>query len=175
MIRDAKREDLPGILEIYAPYVTESTVSFEYEVPSLKAFEERFERITAFYPWLVCEIDGKVVGYAYLSRAFERKAYRFMADLSVYVDLGERGKGYGRALVEKIEEIAKKQRLCAIYAIVTEENGASKAFHEKMGYERMAIFPQSGYKFGKWLSVLWYRKKLFDGNPEELLSYREVE
>lgn len=173
MIRNATKEDLARILEIYTPYITEMTTSFEYEIPSKETFEKRFESITQFYPWLVMEVDGKIVGYAYLSRAFERKAYRFIADLSVYLDLSERGKGYGKALVEEIESIARRMNLCMIYSLITEENTASVAFHEKMGYRYMATFPKSGYKFGKWLSVVWYEKRLSD-ETNEIISYTEL-
>ncbi|MBO4989937.1 MAG: N-acetyltransferase [Clostridia bacterium] len=174
MIRAATSADLPRLLEIYAPYVSEETASFEYDPPSLQAFEERFERITAFYPWLVLEEEGMLKGYAYLSRAFERKAYRFLADLSVYIERSEVGKGYGRALVSAIEEIAKRQHICALYAIITAENKGSISFHERMGFSHVATLPDCGYKFGRWLSVVWYEKRLSFGEPQELIAYRDL-
>ena len=174
MIRSANRADLPRLLEIYTPYVVGETVSFECEPPSLEEFCRRFERITAVYPWLVFEEEGEIKGYAYLSRAFERKAYRFVADLSVYVDRSAQKKGYGTALVLAVEEIARRQGVCSLYALITEENRLSVAFHEGLGFSRIALLPDCGYKFGRWLSVVWYEKRLSFGQPEELVPCPEL-
>ena len=85
-VRFVVKEDAAAILRIYETYIKNTTVTFEVEVPTVSAFEERMERITAQFPWLVCEIDGKVAGYAYASKHGERAAYRWSADLSVYID-----------------------------------------------------------------------------------------
>ena len=77
MIRIATPEDLPQILAIYGPYVRDTTHSFEYEIPTMAAFARRFEDITAQFPWLVWEENGKVLGYAYGSLPFSRAAYRW--------------------------------------------------------------------------------------------------
>ena len=158
--RLADRADLPAMLEIYRPYVEEETVSFEYETPSLEAFSARFERITADFPWYVAEEDGAVIGYAYASRAFERAAYQWDADMSVYIAKDFHGRGVGRALYEILERDLIAMGYVNAYALITQENAASIAFHEKMGYRFMAEMPAAGYKFGRWLSVAWYSKRL---------------
>ena len=85
MLRFAEPADLGRILEIYAPYVTDTTVSFEYTVPTPEAFSQRFESITAQFPWLVWEQEGRILGYAYASAPFERAAYRWCAEPSIYL------------------------------------------------------------------------------------------
>ena len=158
--RLAERADLSAMLEIYRPYVEKDTASFEYETPSPDAFSARFERISADFPWYVAEEDGAVVGFAYASRAFERAAYQWDADMSVYIAEDFHGRGAGRALYELIERDLIGMGYVNAYALITQENVASLAFHEKMGYRFMAEMPASGYKFGRWLSVVWYSKRL---------------
>ncbi len=168
IIRPAEERDLPRILEIYAPYILNTTYSFEYNVPTIEAFTERFRRITAFYPWLVAELDGTVVGYAYGSRMFERTSYSWDADTSIYVDEAYHGMHIGTRLYTALEEELRRMGLCNLYAIVTGENERSRAFHEKCGYTEEAKLDHTGYKFGKWLAVYWYVKRIRDGEPGEL-------
>ena len=160
--RLATRADVPAMLAIYRPYVEADTASFEYETPSLAAFEARFEAITADFPWYVAEEDGAVVGFAYASRPFERAAYRYLAELSVYVRADCRGHGAGRGLYGLLERDLTDMGYVSAWALITKENRASVAFHERLGYRLMAEMPDAGYKFGRWLSVVWYRKDLRD-------------
>lgn len=166
MIRPATERDLPEILSIYAPYVENTTVSFEYDVPCLKTFTQRFYAYTAQFPWLVYEEDGVILGYAYASAPFERAAYRWCAEPSVYLREEARGKGIAAKLYTVLEAILKEQGYRVLYALVTSENAASIRFHEKMGYFIRAELPDCGYKFGRWLGLLWLEKELnFVGSP----------
>lgn len=160
--RLANRNDLPAMLEIYRPYVENDTASFEYETPSLAAFAARLEAVTAAFPWYVAEEDGVVAGYAYASRAFERAAYQWDADMSVYIAVPFHGRGVGRALYALLERDLVRMGYVNAYALVTAENGGSIAFHERLGYRLVAELPASGYKFGRWLGVKWYMKVLRD-------------
>ena len=160
MIRFATKEDLPQILAIYAPYVTNTTASFEYEVPTEEEFARRFETITAQFPWLVWEEDGQILGYAYGSAPFERAAYRWCAEPSIYLAPEAQGKGIGRRLYTVLEDLLQKQGYRLLYAIITSENAGSIAFHEKLGYRHLATFPGCGYKHGKQLGVVWMEKDL---------------
>lgn len=162
-VRFAREEDYPAMSEIYRPYVEETTVSFEYEAPSAQAFAERMRALAGVHPVLVCEEGGEILGYAYTADAFERRAYAWSAELSVYVQRDARGKGIGRALVRRAELILKKLGYRKLYALVTEENGESLAFHRAMGYTETARFPEQGYKSGKWLAVVWLEKELNGG------------
>ncbi|MBE6569829.1 MAG: N-acetyltransferase [Ruminococcaceae bacterium] len=165
-IRPAEERDLPAILAIYAPYVLHTTYSFEYTVPTLPVFTERYRGITESYPWLVWEEDGAVIGYAYASRMFERTAYQWSADISIYIMDGHHGKGIGRRLYAEVEAVLVKCGYQKVYAIITEENRDSCAFHECVGYKKEGMLHHCGYKFGRWLGVNWYGKQLVEGEPE---------
>ena len=169
MIRIAEERDVPEILAIYAPYVLTTTYTFECDVPTEEAFLQRFRTITAQFPWLVWEENGAVLGYAYGSAPFERAAYRWCAEISVYLKPEAQGKGIGTHLYKALEAILTYQGYRLVYAIITSENAASMAFHEKMGYKLDAKFQNCGYKFGRWLSVAWMEKELklvgFPSNP----------
>ena len=167
MLRIATEADVPAIREIYAPYVLGSTATFEYEVPTQEEFLQRFRTITAQFPWLVWEEEGKVLGYAYAGAPFARAAYRWDAESSIYLAPEAQGRGIGRALYTALEEILVKQGYRTLYAIITAENTGSLEFHYKMGFEPMAVFPDCGYKMGRWLGVAWLRKQLAPlGQPE---------
>ena len=160
MIRPALESDLPAILAIYGPYILHSTATFEYEVPSLDAFTDRFRGITAQFPWLVWEEDGKVLGYAYASAPYTRPAYAWCAEPSVYLCPQARGRGIGAALYDTLEAILLQQGYQVLYALITQENTASLRFHEKEGYRQMVLFPDCGFKFGRWLGLIWMEKRL---------------
>lgn len=159
-IRLAQRSDIPRILEIYAPYVENTTYSFEYEVPSLETFTQRFKKITAQFPWLVWEQAGTVMGYAYASAPFSRAAYSWCAEPSIYLDPRIQGKGVGRQLYLALEQLLRLQGYRVSYAIITTENRHSVDFHAAMGYTHMATFPDCGFKHGRWLGTIWMEKTL---------------
>ena len=176
MIRFATEQDLPQILAIYAPYVTHSTVSFEYTVPTAEEFTHRFRTVTAQFPWLVWQEDGKILGYAYASAPFERAAYRWCAEPSIYLAPEAQGKGIGRRLYAVLEDILQKQGYRLLYAIITSENTGSLAFHEKLGYRHLAQFPGCAWKSEKRLGIHWMQKELeFVGYPNSFpLPWKEV-
>ena len=171
MIRIAARQDLPQMLEIYGPYVTNTTYSFEYTVPTLQTFEGRFQSFTGQFPWLVWEEDGRILGYAYACAPFERAAYQWCAEPSIYLMPEARGRGIGRKLYCALEEILKRQGYRKLYAIITSENTGSIAFHKAMGYSHLAHFPGCGIKFGRVLGVTWMEKEL---NAVEIPSISPV-
>ena len=160
MIRIATEKDIPAILAIYGPYVEDTTVSFEYTVPTEDAFLERFRTITAQFPWLVWEEEGRVLGYAYGSPPYARAAYGWCAEPSVYLAPQAHRKGIGTALYAALEMILALQGYHVLYALVTSENEVSMAFHEKNGYAVRAVFPACAYKFGRVLGVTWLEKRL---------------
>ena len=159
-IRAATEKDIPAMLAIYAPYVENTTFSFEYDVPCTRVFTQRFYAHTDQFPWLVWEEEGQVLGYAYAGAPFERAAYRWDAESSIYLAPQARGRGIGRALYSRLEEILTKQGYRNLYAIITAENTGSLEFHRKMGFSPMAVFPECGFKMGRWLSVAWLHKQL---------------
>lgn len=163
MIRLATQADIPAILAVYAPYVENTTYTFEYDVPTLDAFTARFEAITAQFPWLVWVEDGKVLGYAYSSAPFERAAYGWCAEVSIYLAPEIQGIGIGRKLYAALEAFLKLQGYKIIFSLITAENSGSLAFHSRLGYSVCGNFPDCGLKFGRWLGVTWMKKELFSG------------
>ena len=163
-IRMALETDIPQMLAIYAPFVENTTTSFEYTVPTVQAFTARFLEKTAKFPWLVWEEEGRVLGYAYGSAPFERAAYQWCAELSIYLHPSIHGRGIGRKLYAAAEELLRLQGYRKVFAIVTSENLSSVAFHEAVGYTVTARFPAVGFKFGRWIGTIWLEKPLISGD-----------
>ena len=167
-IRMATEADIPEILDIYGPYVQETAISFEYTVPTLEEFTRRVLEITTRLPWLVWEENGQILGYAYGSLPFERAAYQWCAEASIYLRPQAQGKGIGRRLYFVLEQLLKLQGYRKVYAIITTANDRSVAFHEAMGYRHTATMPDCGYKLGRWYGTVWMEKLLNSThNPEK--------
>ena len=160
MIRIATEADVPQMLAIYAPYILTTTYTFEYTIPTEEEFLRRFRDITARFPWLVWEEKGKILGYAYGSAPFERAAYSWCAEDSVYLCPEAQGRGIGKRLCRALEKILTFQGFRQVYAIITSENQTSLEFHKKLGYTPCGHFPKCGYKFGRWLEVTWLFSEL---------------
>jgi L-amino acid N-acyltransferase YncA len=175
--RLAQVEDAPELLKIYAPYVEETTISFECVVPSREEFAGRIENIGSFYPYLVAEEDGRILGYAYAHRFAERKAYDWSAEATVYVEKGQRHKGLGRQLYEKLFALLRLQHIVTAYAAVTSSNTASIKFHEKLGFKVAGTYPETGYKFNQWLGLTWLDLKLMipPAKPQPICPLKEVD
>ena len=159
MIRIATVADIEQMLAIYAPYVENTTYSFEYTPPTVEEFTERFLRYTQQCPWLVWEEDGQVLGYAYGSLPFTRSAYAWCAEVSIYLAPQTQRKGIGKKLYAVLEAILWRQGYHVLYALITSENLGSLAFHEKAGYRYCTEFADCGMKFGRWLGVIWMEKR----------------
>jgi len=164
LIRCATEADAKGILAIYAPYITDSAVSFEEEIPSEAEMAGRIRSITETYPYLVCEDGGEVAGYAYASKHRQREAYRWAAEVSVYVHPEFRGQGVASLLYSKLFSILKYQGFTCLLAGITIPNLPSIFFHEKMGFEKIGEFKNIGFKLGNWHHVGWWELNLNPGN-----------
>lgn len=160
MIREIQESDIPSILDIYNWYIENTVITFEEEKLTLKEFTDRVHGIIQNYPFIVLEENNQVIGYAYLDVFNPRVAYRYTADLSIYLDQASRGKGYGSILMEEIIRIAKVKGYVNLMSLITEGNIASEKIHEKFGFDKKAFFPQLGYKFNKWLGVSYYQLEL---------------
>ena len=167
MIRIATAGDIPAILEIYTPYVLNTTHTFEYVPPTREEFRQRFDAITEKFPWLVWEDNGKVLGYAYGSLPFKRAAYAWCCEVSIYLAPEIHGKGIGKKLYRVLEHILFLQGYQVIYSIITTENTGSITFHEKVGYEHVAVLSDCGIKFGRKLGTVWMEKR---SDPVEIPS-----
>ncbi len=163
-IRDADPErDAAACARIYAPHVQASPTSFEEVPPSVEEVATRIRRTTATHPWLVAEADGEVVGYAYACRHRERPAYRWSADVSVYVADGRQREGVGRRLYEALLERLRHQGYRTACAGITLPNEASVALHEQLGFEPVGVFREIGWKAGAWRDVGWWQLELAPG------------
>jgi phosphinothricin acetyltransferase len=175
--RLAKETDTEAILKIYAPYVKDTSITFEYDVPSAEEFRKRIEHISPEYPYIVCEIDGSVVGYAYAHRHMERAAYQWNAELSVYIDRMLLRGGLGKALYGVLIEILKLQNVRNVYGCVTSPNENSEKLHERFGFKKLGIFHNAGYKCGAWHDVSWFEMSIgkYDNDPKPFMPIKEVD
>ena len=160
MIRIATEADVPAILDLYAPYILNSTATFSYDVPCQRSFLQYFYEITAQFPWLVWEENGEILGYAYASRPYERTACAWCAEPSVYIKPSAHRRGIATRLYAALETILKEQGYQVLYALITEENTPSLRLHERLGYRHRVTFPDIGFKFGRWLGLVWMEKRL---------------
>lgn len=159
-------QDTEELLQIYAPYITDTAVSFEYEVPSVDAYRARIEEICAHYPYLVLEEDGRLLGYAYAHRQMDRAAYQWNTELSVYLRPEVTGRGLGTALYSALLELLRLQGFKTAYGCVAIPNVASEALHEKLGFHPAGVWSLTGYKNGQWQNVGWFEKQLAPYDPD---------
>jgi L-amino acid N-acyltransferase YncA len=157
IIRLATPADAKGILDIYAPYITDTSYTFEMEVPSISEFGERIAGYLEHWPWLVCEIDGVIAGYAYGARYRERVAYQWCVESSIYIHDDYLRRGIATALYKALFEIFKRQGYTNVYAVINLPNEKSVTLHEKLGFEYFATYKNVGYKLGEWKNVGWWQ------------------
>lgn len=176
-IRLASVNDAGRILDIYAPYVEKTAVSFEYNVPTKEEMETRIKNVSSKYPWIVFEEGNEILGYVYASKHRERSAYRWSVDVSIYIKEGCHGRGIGKALYTALFQILKYQGYYNAYAGIGLPNEKSVGIHEYFGFKQIALYSKVGYKFGKWYDTGWWELSLMehDPNPQEPLPICDVE
>jgi phosphinothricin acetyltransferase len=176
IIRLATASDADSIRAIYAPIVQDTIISFETESPTVDEMRERIVSTTGRFPWLVCQHDGDLLGYAYASAHRTRAAYQWSADVSVYVSETRRRNGVGRALYTALLAILPLQNYYNAYAGIALPNAASVGAHEAMGFKPIGVYQKVGYKFGAWHDVGWWELRLrpHDTQPQAPLPLAEV-
>jgi phosphinothricin acetyltransferase len=176
VIRLATSADARGILDIYAPYIRNTSFTFETETPSVAAFAVRINDYLQSWPWLVCEINNIIAGYAYASRYRERTAYQWSVECSVYVHDDFQRMGVGRALYTALFQILKFQGFRNVFAVINLPNEKSAAFHENFGFKYFATYKQVGYKLGQWKNVGWWRLTLneFGREPAAPVAFKNL-
>jgi L-amino acid N-acyltransferase YncA len=162
-IRPARIDDAAALLAVYRPWVEASTVSFEYEAPTVAAFAARIERCLSAWTWLVAELDGECVGYAYGGSHRERAGYRWSVETSAYLRADQHGRGLGSALYTRLLDDLTALGYCNAYAGITLPNDASLALHRRMGFTDIGRFERIGWKNGAWHDVAWLQRRLRDG------------
>lgn len=159
-IRPVKLEDTNDLVDIYAYYVLNTTITFEYDVPSIDEFTQRIMKITNKYPYLVALINYKIVGYAYATAYKERAAYDWSVETTVYVKHGEHGNGIGKSLYIELEQALKNKHIVNMLACITFPNSKSIDFHSKFGFTTVGHFPKVGFKFNEWRDIVWMMKEI---------------
>jgi L-amino acid N-acyltransferase YncA len=163
-IRDATPDDGAACAAIYAPYVTDTAITFEYEPPTAAQMAERIAKAQKNHAWVVAEDDGRVVGFAYGSQYKERAAYRWACEVSVYLEFGRRRSGTGRALYEALFERLVARGFRTAVAGMTLPNPASEGLHGALGFEPIGVYRGIGWKHDRWHDVAWTQKALADGD-----------
>jgi L-amino acid N-acyltransferase YncA len=176
VIRVATVHDAASILNIYAPYIANTSYTFETDVPDVNQFKDRINSYLVSYPWLVCEIDDVIAGYAYASKHRERVAYQWSVECSVYVHDDFQRKGVARALYSALIEILRLQQFRNLYAVINLPNDRSVSFHEQVGFEYFATYRNVGYKLGKWKNVGWWQLQLneYSLEPPEPTKFSHI-
>ena len=162
VIRPATPNDAAAIQAIYAPFCLETAVSFEEVPPTVAEMAHRIALLSESHAWLVAVEDGAVIGYAYGSPHRPRAGYRYSAEVTVYLSEGHRGRGIGRSLYEALFKELTEKGFCRAYAGITQPNEASERLHEAVGFTRIGVFHEVGFKCGQWHDVAWYERPLID-------------
>lgn len=167
LLRTARIEDGAALCGIYHPYVMETAITFICKEPTAESFSDKIKSLITQYPFIVCEDNGKAVGYAYASALRPHDAYQWDAELSVYVDRDFHGHGAGKKLYTALLDLLKIQGYQTVYGVISLPNEKSLALHAAFGFETLGVFPKSGYKLGKWHDIIWLQKTLgeFPDNP----------
>lgn len=162
--------DAAACSAIYGPYVTGTAISFEEEPPTETEMRSRMERYARTHAWLVAELDHNVVGFAFGCPHRERSAYRWAADVSVYIDARAHRRGLGRALYGELFEVLARRGVHVLCAGIGLPNEGSVALHESFGFVLVGIYRRIGFKHGAWRDVGWWQLDLApaDGPPAEL-------
>lgn len=160
MIRMINDDDIFACWWWYNWYITHSSCTFETSPIDEGVFRDRVHAIREKYPWIVLQEDDRLLGYAYLSGFNARAAYDWTCDLSIYMNPDERGKGYGRRLMDAILDLAQQDGYVCVVSIITSGNEMSEKLHLSCGFEKKALFENFGYKNGEWKDVSYFVKKL---------------
>ena len=165
-IRTATPDDAAALLAIYAPYVTKTAITFEYDVPTAEEFARRIRHTLERYPYLVAVLGGEIVGYAYAAEFKNRAAYQWAVETSIYLRGDVQRRGIGAQLYEALEQRLRQQGIlnmnaCISYPVVECDpylTLQSVRFHERMGFALLAHFHKCGLKFGRWYDMVWMER-----------------
>lgn len=182
-IRIATEQDAEELLEIYAPYVENTAITFEYTVPTVQEFTQRIRHVLERYPYLVAQREGKIAGYAYAGTFKERAAYDWSVETTVYVRENQKKTGVGRELYEMLEKLLALQNIqnlnaCIAYLEVEDQylTHNSVQFHEHLGYRLVGEFYKCGYKSGRWYNMVWMEKHIggHEDRPQAVMSFNDI-
>lgn len=179
-LRIATVDDAEALLNIYAPYVKNTAITYEYAVPNMDEFRRRIDNTLKKYPYIVALHGGEIVGYAYTGAFHPRAAYAWDAETSIYVRGDFKGRGLGKRLYAAIEAISRAQNLVKLYAVIACPDvddeyltRNSIQFHAHLGYKPVAEFEKCAYKFGCWYNMIYMEKALCElpDVPAEIIPF----
>lgn len=175
-LRFATPEDAPRLISIYAPYILNTCITYEYTVPSVEEFAERIRSISSKMPYLLYESDGDILGYAYAAPHMTRAAYQWDAELSIYMNEQHHRSGIGTMLYKTLIALLKEQGYYNLYALISVPNDRSIGFHRSLGFEQVGVYPHTGYKLGRWndLAILEYCTQPQLGHPVPTKSIHDL-
>jgi len=157
-IRTASAADADAMARIYNYYIENTVITFEEEPVSSHTMATRVAEVQALsLPWLVAEVENKVVGYAYANKWKVRSAYRHSVETTIYLEHGHEARGVGKTLYAALLPILKARGIHAVIGGAALPNGASAALHAKLGFEHVATFRQVGFKHGRWVDVAYWQ------------------
>ena len=183
ILKVAAVEDAEKLLQIYAPYVINTAITFEYEVPTVQEFRKRICHVLKRYPYLVAEKNGELLGFAYASAFHERAAYDWAVETSIYICMNRRKMGIGRKLHDCLEKLLKEQGILNLNACIayprSEDEYLTKnsvEFHTHLGYRLVGEFYQCGYKFNRWYNMVWMEKQIGEhvSNQPAVKSFEDI-
>ncbi len=183
-IRLATKEDASAIVAIYAPYVLETSITFEVEVPEVEEFERRISSTLENYPYLVAELDGSVVGFAYANSFRPRVAYNRSVETSIYVQRDLKRGGIGGKLYRTLQKLLALQNVYNLNACIAHLDppneyvpATSRAFHEKIGFKQVALFTKCARKFDQWIDMIWMEwiPQEHPDDPKEFIPFPQVD
>lgn len=175
-IRLAVADDAASLIEIFKQYIN-TPITLAYEVPSLAETIAKIDAISRSYPFIVVEDGDNVVGYAYAHRNLEQPAMSWNAELRAFIDLNQRGHGYGYVMMEVLIDILRLQGVYNVYSNVTEGNPRSESLHRKLGFDKSGIMHKTGFKNGRWLDVHLLEKRILEvtGEPSPFVPLRRID
>lgn len=163
-VADSGKDSL-AMLDIYSHSIQTSVATFEEQIPTTQDFAARITAIQKTYPWLIAELNGQVLGYAYASQHNPRAGYRWTVEVSAYVDEKFRGQGIGDRLYAKLFAILGAQGFKTALAIISTPNAGSESLHAKHGFSKIGVFDGIGHKFGKWHETCWWQANIGERQP----------
>ncbi|MDE2776926.1 MAG: GNAT family N-acetyltransferase [Chloroflexota bacterium] len=173
LIRLATSADAAAIQEIYRPIVLDTHISFEQNPPTVSEIAARIDATLAQYPWLVCELDGRLAGYAYASAFRARAAYQWTAETTVYIHEDFQRRGLSRALYTSLLAVLRQQGYCSAVGVIALPNEGSIRAHESLGFRKVGIFKNVGHKAGAWRDTGWWQLEL-RAPPEQPRAPRPI-
>ena len=160
MIRKVALEDAPQIMNIYNHYVDHTIFTFDTECASLNEIQDKIRMMMNIYPWIVYEVDGEIMGYAYASEWKAKDGYKHSVETTVYLKNGSFKNGLGTLLYQELINQLKELNFHALMGCITLPNDASIRLHEKLGFEKVGHFKEVGYKFDKWIDAGYWELRI---------------